>query len=345
MPTIRAPRLPSAPWLNGEPVVAWRGRVTLIEFWTYSCVNCLRTLPALRAWHERYAAHGLTIVGIHTPEFPFERDPDNVTRAVRDLGVPYPVVLDNDRAIWSAFANRYWPHRYLIDPAGRIEHDYAGEGGEAQTEAAIRAMLAAQSGVPLPPPVFERDGDGPAESLMGAVCVPATPELFAGYYRGVSGNPGGFAEDRAADYADPGDYREGYIHLQGRWRVDAEAAHFVGPDPGYLRVAFRGFSPNAVLAPPQDSPVSLGVAVTPLSATNPAAVIPASTLSLDAPRLYALPGVADPPTELLVLTLAVAAPGLASYSFTFESCSPETSRGWFDDYVRGSCARPHSRRE
>lgn len=329
--TIRAPRLPAVPWLNGQHDGEWRGRVTLIEFWTYSCVNCLRTLPALRAWHERYAAHGLTIVGVHTPEFPFERDPDNVARAARDLGVPYPIALDNDRAIWSAFANRYWPHRYLIDPAGRIAHDHAGEGGEARTEAAIRAVLAAHGGVPLPTPVFD-----PAAALdepaTGAVCVPATPELFVGYYRGVSGNPGGFAEDRDADYADPGGYREGYIHLQGRWHVDAEAARFVGPATrggylGHLRVAFRGLAPNVVLAPPASGPVEVGVAVVPLSRLGPHDSIATTSLPIAAPRLYALPGVTESPGELLVLTLTPAAPGLTIYSFTFESCLVGCGRG------------------
>lgn len=314
---VRAPRLVGGPWLNGGPVAGWVG-VTLIEFWAYSCVNCLRTLPALRAWHGRYAAHGLTVVGVHTPEFPFERDPENVARAVRDLGLAYPVLLDNERANWSNFANRYWPHRYLIDSTGRIVFDHAGEGGEAATEAAIRPLLATADAAPLPLPVYDHDAD--PELAMGAVCIPATPELFAGYYRGVSGNPGGFAEDRDADYTDPGGYREGYIHLQGRWHVDAEAARFVGPAPGHLRVAFRGFSPNAVLAPPATGAAQVGVGVAPLSATSPEAAAAVSPQTIAAPRLYALPGVTTPPDDLLVLTLAVAAPGLVAYSFTFESC-------------------------
>ena len=322
-PLVRAPRLVGEPWFNGEPLAGWLGGVTLVDFWTYSCVNCLRTLPALRAWHERYAALGLAVVGVHTPEFPFERDPANVARALRELGVAYRVVLDNDRAIWSAFANRSWPQRYLIDPTGRIVHDYAGEGGERGTEAAIRALLAAR-GAALPPPVFSTDGaDG--EALMGAVCVPATPELFAGYYRGVSGNPGGFVEDRDADYADPGGYREGHIHLHGRWHVGADAARFVGPGAGYLRVAFRGLSPNVVLAPPDGGQAEAGVAVAPLAtvAKPPDSdnLVTAHMLAVDAPRFYALPGAPGVvPGEPLLLTLAFDAPGAAVYSFTFESC-------------------------
>lgn len=330
---LRAPRLPeSGPWFNGGPVSDWRGRVTLVDFWTYSCINCLRTLPALRAWHARYAALGLIVLGIHTPEFPFEREPANVALALGELGIAYPVVLDNDRALWDRFANRFWPHRYLIDPDGRIVHDHAGEGSEAATERAIRALLAARPGAaPLPPPAFGDDADDAAsvEGAIGAVCVPGTPELFAGYYRGVSGNPGGFREDRVARYTEPGGYREGYIHLAGTWRVDADAAHFVGPEPGSLRLAFRGTAPNVVLAPASATPIAVAMRITAPTAEEPA--LPASPaaaiVTVDAPRLYRLPPTAWaidpaalPATALRLLTLVPASPGLAVYSFTFGAC-------------------------
>lgn len=324
---VRAPALPGAvgPWLNGPPVRGWRGAVTLVDFWTYSCVNCLRTLPALRGWHARYREAGLTVLGVHTPEFPFEREPANVARALRDLDVIYPVVLDNDRGIWQRFANRHWPHRYLIDPAGSIRHDHIGEGGEAATERAIRAVLAeAHPGAHLPPPVFDPDGAGDGAVAAGAYCVPATPELFAGYYRGRSGNPGGFREDEPALYTDPGGYREGYIHLQGRWRVTADAAHFLGPEPGALRVAYRGAAANAVLAPgPDNRPIVLRVGSAALSdsgaapATAPAPPGAERRLTVDAPRLYELFADPAPTGDLALLTLAPGAPGLAVYSFTF----------------------------
>ena len=327
--TIRAPRLPASvgPWFNtAAPLTGWRG-VTLVDFWTYSCINCLRTLPALRAWHGRYAAHGLTLLGVHTPEFSFEHDPANVARALRELGIAYPVVLDNDRALWGAFANRVWPHRYLIDATGRIVHDHAGEGGEVATERALRAALAEGSGAAtLPAPVYA--DEQPAlltDDAPGQVCVPGSPELFAGYYRGVSGNPGGFHEDIPTEYADPGGYREGCVHLAGRWLSEADAARFVGPGDGALRLAFRGLAPNVVLAPPAGGMARVGVRIDSVAA--PGEAVPLATLPLDAPRLYRLPEAAwsaaardDDPAALRLLTLFPETPGVAAYSFTFSAC-------------------------
>lgn len=243
------------------------------------------------------------------------------------MGIAYPVVLDNDRALWGAFANRVWPHRYLIDRSGRIVHDHAGEGGEAATERAIRAALS-DVGQTLPAPLYFADdghappiGALPEDDLSGAVCRPGSPELFAGYYRGVAGNAGGFREDVIFDYRDAGDAREGYINLTGRWRVEADAARFVGPGDGALRVAFRGTAPNVVMAPIGDGPVPVEISVTAAAAPQS----PPVQLVIDAPRLYRLPaavwqgvGAAD---ELRTLTLAPQVPGLAVYSFTFDACA------------------------
>jgi len=165
---------------------------------------------------------------------------------------------------------------------------------------------------------------------MGAVCVPGTPEIYAGYYRGASGNPGGFREDAAALYADPGGYREGNIHLQGRWLVDAEAARFVGPEPGYLRVAYRGSEVNAVLAPGEtDAAIRVAVARTGLATAPglPPGVSEAGDCAgqvvVDAPRLYSvLRDSAAGDDGLKLLTLIPARPGLGVYSFTFGACTP-----------------------
>ena len=123
------------------------GKVVLVDFWTYSCINCLRSLPYVRAWWDTYRTQGLVIVGVHTPEFAFEKDFDNVRKAVRDLNVSYPVVLDNGYAIWNAFNNEYWPAHYLIDTQGRIRYHHFGEGNYDETERAIRTLLAQRDGV------------------------------------------------------------------------------------------------------------------------------------------------------------------------------------------------------
>lgn len=132
-------------WLNTQPLTAadLHGKVVLVEFWTYSCINCLRTLPHVKAWAEQYVDDGLVVIGVHSPEFAFERDVGNVREQVDQLGIVYPVAIDNDFAVWRAFDNRYWPALYLIDAQGRIRYHHFGEGAYARTELAIRTLLKA----------------------------------------------------------------------------------------------------------------------------------------------------------------------------------------------------------
>ena len=127
-------------WINSPPLTpeGLKGKVVLVDFWTYSCINCLRTLPYIRAWAEKYQDHGLVIIGVHTPEFAFEKNLSNVQSAVKDLGVLYPVALDNDYAIWNAFRNQAWPAHYLIDAAGQIREHHFGEGAYPRPSAAFR---------------------------------------------------------------------------------------------------------------------------------------------------------------------------------------------------------------
>lgn len=131
-------------WHNSPPLTlaGLRGKVVLVDFWTYACINCVRTLPHVRAWHETYGPQGLVVIGVHTPEFPYERDARNVAGALRRFGLAYPVAQDNRYATWTAFGNRYWPALYLIDRQGRIRYRHAGEGAYAETGQAIRQLLA-----------------------------------------------------------------------------------------------------------------------------------------------------------------------------------------------------------
>ncbi|HEY7349817.1 MAG TPA: redoxin domain-containing protein [Ktedonobacterales bacterium] len=139
-----APELEPTDWVNCQPfrLVDLRGRVTLVEFWTFDCINCQRVLPALMQWHHAYAARGLVIVGVHTPEFRHERELSNVQAAVQQYGIQYPVILDNDFDAWRAYRNRFWPTLYLVDKRGLIRYTHVGEGSYEQTRRAIEALLA-----------------------------------------------------------------------------------------------------------------------------------------------------------------------------------------------------------
>jgi thiol-disulfide isomerase/thioredoxin len=148
---MAAPTAPTAPeftgidkWLNSDPLTMrqLRGKVVLVDFWTYTCINCVRTLPYVKSWHEKFKDQGLVVVGVHTPEYPFERSTDNVKGAIKRFGIPYAVAQDNQYATWNAYGNRYWPAVYLIDKQGRVVYQHFGEGEYAQTEAKIRALLA-----------------------------------------------------------------------------------------------------------------------------------------------------------------------------------------------------------
>ena len=213
----------------------------LVDFWTYTCVNCIRTLPRLRQWHERYAAHGLTIVGVHTPEFDFERDADNVAEAVGRLGIAYSVAQDNDYLTWQAFYNCCWPGKYLIGVDGALVYRHVGEGAYQSTEGAIREALEAAgydlSGVP---PGEEPDPD------FDPVATAQTRELYGGYARnfaplGVYAGQEAYygAPDEVRDYVDTGERLDGMWYLQGLWRTrargDRARPHHRGP-VGLLRV-------------------------------------------------------------------------------------------------------------
>ncbi|MHB1417821.1 MAG: thioredoxin family protein [Chloroflexota bacterium] len=248
---LRAPELRGGgPWLNSDPLALrdLRGRVVLVDFWTYTCLNCLHTLPYVKAWQAIYAPFGLVVIGVHTPEFDFEREASNVATAVRREGVRYPVVLDNERRIWRAFTNRYWPTRYLIDGKGVIRHHYVGEGGYRQTETALQELLREVTpGLTLPPLAPA----GPDEE-QGGFCLPATPEVYCGYYRGLLANPEGYVRDRSHAYQAPAVAEEGLPSLQGTWTATAEYLRYGGSAPdgeGYLALRYRGLEANLVACP------------------------------------------------------------------------------------------------
>jgi thiol-disulfide isomerase/thioredoxin len=185
---VRAPEIGRV-WLNSPPLSfrQLRGRVVLVDFWDYTCVNCIRTLPYVKAWHERYKDVGLTVIGVHTPEFTFAQYEANVERGVREFGLTYPIVIDSNFEIWKAFANRCWPSKYLLDKEGYLRFAHPGEGAYRECEEVIQELLREiDPAVLLPEPVAAVR----PEDMLGAVCYPASPELYLGHRRGRIGNAG-----------------------------------------------------------------------------------------------------------------------------------------------------------
>src|SRR5690348_9706541 len=169
------------PWFNSPPLTnaQLKGKVVLVDFWTYSCINCLRTLPYLKAWDAKYRKDGLLIIGVHAPEFAFERDPANVAKAIGDLGIRYPVALDNKYLLWNALHNQYWPAHYFVDAKGRIRYFHHGEGEYAMSERVIRQLLAEAGHAPSGT-MAQEDAAGSEVAASGEI---GSPETYIGYYR------------------------------------------------------------------------------------------------------------------------------------------------------------------
>ena len=277
-----------ARWLNSEPLTLeeLRGRVVLIDFWTYSCINCVRTLPWLRDWHRRYEDAGLTVVGVHSPEFAFERVEANVRENARKLGVAWPIALDNEFATWGAWHNQYWPAKYLIDRDGHVRYFHFGEGEYAKTEAAIRTLLGEDAPAP--------SGLGEDEA-RGAI----TPESYLGHKRLDRNGGEAVAPDVERAYRLPSRLGDDELAFGGRWKVEDERA--VAGRDARLRLDYRARDVYLVL-----------------SGNGTVRVLvdgkPERTVRVAGDRLYTL--VERPRKGEHVLELRLS-PGLAAYAFTF----------------------------
>jgi cytochrome c biogenesis protein CcdA/thiol-disulfide isomerase/thioredoxin len=284
-------------WLNtpgGRPLslTGLEGRVVLVDFWTYSCINCQRTLPHLEAWYRAYAGDGFTIIGVHTPEFAFEHVASNVSSAAAQLGVDYPIAIDNRYATWDAYENSYWPAEYLIDARGTVRHVDNGEGNYAQSETFIRELLqAAHPRVALPRPTEVADRT-PTE--------PTTPESYLGYQRAqfVAGET--VEEDRMASYQLPGSVPQDMYAYSGNWSVGSESA--TAGQGAELLLQFGAKDVYLVLG----GTGTVGVSV---DGRRTRTVVVSGE-----PRLYQLVG--PGPFEQSLLTLDVS-PGIQAYDFTF----------------------------
>ncbi len=324
---VHAPEFPpNVTWLQGGPLrmADLRGKPVLIDFWDYTCVNCLHTLPYVKEWARRYETHGLKVIGVHAPEFAFARDSGNVLRAVREHDIQYPVVLDNDYAIWQAYANRYWPAKYLIDGNGYLRYLHFGEGAYAETEQAIQALLKESFPELLLPGIMAPVRD---EDATGAVCYRVTPELYLGYQRGAIGNVAGVEPDKPATYRDPGKHIDGYFYLEGDWLLSGEyLARPAGAQAeSRLTVPYMAKEVNVVLHPPTyggSATISIEQDGRPLSAEDAGADVTSgaatSVITVDTPRMYRL--ISNRDIDRHELTLRTTSDGVAMYAFTFTSC-------------------------
>jgi cytochrome c biogenesis protein CcdA/thiol-disulfide isomerase/thioredoxin len=292
-------------WINSRPLTlaGLRGRVVVIDFWTYSCINCLRTLPYLKAWDTAYRRAGLTIIGVHSPEFAFEHVPANVRRAVRELGVRYPVALDNHFSTWNAFSNQYWPAKYFIDRRGNIRFIHFGEGDYGKSEQVIRTLLAENG---ESPPMLAHEPMGSGESPQAAI----TPESYLGWYRldryaGSKIQPG-----KWADYTFPQEpLGVSQLAYAGRWRVEGEGIR--SSTGSRLRLHFLARAVHLVLTGHGDVEVLL----------NGKRV---RTVHVTEPRLYTMLRLKRVTDGLLELRFG---PGLAAHAFTFGAGSDATTGG------------------
>jgi len=217
----KAPELQGiAGYINTEPIKleGLEGKVVLIDFWTYSCINCIRTLPYLNSWYEKYSDDGLVVIGVHTPEFEFEKNYDNVLAAVREYNIKYPVVQDNDYKTWNAYENKFWPRKYLVDIDSNIRYDHIGEGAYEETEKVIQKLLKERADK------FDlkmaENISNPASAIDVDFGKIGTPELYLGYgfARVELGNEEGFQPEKTIEYKVPSSIVPNTVYLEGVWK-------------------------------------------------------------------------------------------------------------------------------
>lgn len=238
-------------YINTNPIKLsdLKGKVVLVDFWTYSCINCIRTIPYLNTWYEKYQDKGLVIVGIHTPEFEFEKDYSNVKAAVQKFGIKYPVIQDNDKGTWQVYDNRYWPHKYLIDNEGYIRYDHIGEGSYSDTEKAIQSLLAERA-VSLGANItIDKTISNPTGAQSIDFTKINTPELYFGYKyaRMQIGNPEGFKPDQVVKYTLPSADKltPNRIYLDGEWKNNPDNME-LRSEVGHIVLTYSAKASNIV---------------------------------------------------------------------------------------------------
>ncbi len=309
-----APTLGTAKgWLNTKPLTSadLKGKVVLYDFWTYSCINCDRAISHVRSWYQRYATDGLVVVGIHSPEFDFEKSPSNVAAAVKRLGVDYPVALDPDMTIWNAFGNNYWPEEWVADRSGHLRYQAIGEGDYTETEDVLRELLGVQSHAPRAKPTSQGDLGAPPSQSQNI-----TQETYLGLERGAVAQPG------TMTYPPLPALPPNAAGLEGSWDGTDQYVQSAAPGAS-IELNYMARSANLVMAVAQQSPpikvvVQLDGQPLPVADRTTQTQVDAqgqTYVLVSTPTLYQL--VLSPSLETHTVRLIAEAPGLQAYSFTF----------------------------
>ena len=284
-------------WINSKPLTLekLKGKVVLVDFWTYTCVNCIRTLPYIKQWHEKYSGKGLAIIGVSTPEFEFEKELKNVKAAVKKFGLKYPIALDNDFGTWHAFGNMYWPAKYLFDKQGNLVYSHFGEGNYKETEEKIVGLLELKDVAKI-----QVKDEGPKFSSMFI-----TPETYCGSSRNNGlGSSGVCKPDGTCAHIDQGDHERGVIYLNGEWKQDWESVETESTKESYILMKYVGSEINLVIRSAK--------------ATTAKIYIDGKmkgNLKVDSPKMYNLHKTEKP--EEHELKLVFKAKGVKCYAYTF----------------------------
>jgi thiol-disulfide isomerase/thioredoxin len=306
-------------WLNSPPLTTagLRGGVVLVNFWTYTCINWLRQLPYVRAWAGKYSGQGLVVVGVHTPEFAFESNVDNVSRAVREMRIDYPVAIDNDYAVWSAFDNNYWPAIYLADAEGLIRHHHFGEGEYQQSEMVIQQLLAEAGSAGAGHELVSVDARG-AEAPADWATL-RSPENYTGYERTENfASPGGAVLDKLHAYTAPAELRVNHWALSGDWTME-EQATTLNTANGRIAYRFHARDLHLVMGPAvRGTSVRFRVLIDgqPPGAAHGTDVDDQGNGMVSEQRLYQLIRQPGPVTER-TFEITFLDPGVQAYAFTF----------------------------
>jgi thiol-disulfide isomerase/thioredoxin len=302
-------------WINSEPLTIseLRGKVVLVDIWTYTCINCIRTLPHIKAWNEKYKDDGLVIIGVHSPEFAFEKELENVKAAVEKHGIKYPVALDNNHETWRAFKNSYWPRKYLIDVKGNIRYDHIGEGGYDETEKVIQELL-----------------NEAGEEVSGEISAPekttdvnfssiGTPELYLGYRfaRVNLGNEQGFIPDKTVEYIVPeGDIDANIVYVEGQWKNNVDNLELTSAE-GKVLLKYTARSVN-IVAGPSDKAVTTSIKLDgkAIKTADSGSDVEKAVANIDSQRMYNVVN-NEEGYVTRVFELDIKGKGFKLYTFTF----------------------------